>query len=529
MSNRSRRTIKVSNTTNDFSEVLEFKDSILRFSFQFDHLLITTKNQCFIYQLNNLTTPHYFDIKKTNGTILMLKQSHKYFALINLNGAQVYTYDGRLIKTIKLSNLRPETLRANYFSLNDQILAHKDGINGQIIHFIYLENQSKISNYSGKSELSNPNQYQHPLEIINIKLNTELKNPQRNDFNDNDESYQLCALLDKNSDLYILSHNQRQIKIFKLSTMIRDLYWHVDYNILACLHENKKNISIWLYPNAVFLDSSLLQEVLLTITSNDISSNGKIVEFSKNRITIEQQDRVKICLTINPFIILLHKHRQENRLDEAVRMCNFLDKSIHEIEPLEKNVRDSLWATLSVMSLEEKKFRIAEVTYAAIDNLDKVLYLNQINSLPSKEIISIEFELLIGNVELAEQLLIQKGYILRAVQLQLQLYHWKRALELAEKFNNRFNNFTVELSKKAEKDKSNFNDDFTEEIEPLPKNITVDLVHLVLSCRENYLRIRNKQETLEQFQKLFNENEHLAEWNKIDEKLKENFFAYTII
>ncbi|XP_027197642.2 intraflagellar transport protein Oseg5 [Dermatophagoides pteronyssinus] len=533
--NISRRSLKVNNSTNEFQEILEFKDPMLKFSLQFDHLIVVTKSQCFIYKINNFATPYHFEMKSDDLNRLMIKQSHKYFALINLSAANLYSYDGRFLKTIKLFNMRPESLLPNHVSMNDHIIAYRDSINIQMIHLIDLENQTKIVQKSSGIIGQSTDQYQHQLAIINIKLNTEQYRYKSS--SSNEDVHHLCAILDRNSDLYILSWTQNNvnsvlnsIKSFKLSPMIRDICWHVDYNLLVSLHENQKNLSIWLHPNAVFMDSSLLQDAILTLSSQEISSNSRIVEFSQNRITIERQDRLKIYMTVNPFVILLHKHKIDNRLDEAVRMCNFLDKSIHEIEPVERNVRDSLWATLAVMSLEQKQFRIAEVAYAAINKLDKVLYLNRIKTLKSQELITIESELLCGNFDLAENLLIQKGYFLRAIYLHLQLQNWIRAIDLAQKFNSKFPSFSIKISKKVNSEQQE------NEQEPInledPNEIKVDLIHMVISCWEKHCRKQQnskyKQQTKsEQLQKLANEIDYIVDWSLIEEKLQQDSFLYS--
>ncbi|OTF72479.1 Outer segment 5-like protein, partial [Euroglyphus maynei] len=524
VTNVSRRSLKVNNTTNEFQEILEFKDLILKFSIQFDHLIVVTKMQCFIYLMNNFATPYHFELKSEDLNRLMIRQSHKYFSLINLSAINLYSYDGRFLKTIKLFNMNAESLLPNL-----------------TIHLIDLENQAKSSSSSEMKRQSTNDQYQHQIGIINVKLNTEHKQQYKS--NESIGNH-LCAILDSNLDLYILSWTQnnlvttKNIKSFKLSPMIRDICWHNDYNLLLSFHENQKNLSIWLYPNAVFMDTSLSQDVILTLSSQELSTNSRIIEFDQNRITIERQDRLKIYMNVNPFVILLHKHKIENHLDEAIRMCNFLDKSIHEIEPVERNVRDSLWATLAVMSLERKQFTIAEVAYAAINKLDKVLYLNRIKTLTSKELITIEYELLCGNFELAENLLIQKGYYLRAIHINLQLQNWIHALDLAKKFNGKFPSFSLKndvddkLKENLEESSTNLNDDLKKYGE-----IKVDLIHLVISCwekhckkqqQDNNNRRNSKQQTqFEQLQKLSNEIDHIVDWSRIEEKLQQDSFLYS--
>lgn len=109
--NTSRRTIKVTNCTNDVGEMLDFRDSILRVSFAYNYLVVVTASQCFIYQTTNWTTPHHFDVK--NMDVVLIKQCQRYFLLMTANSANLYNYDGRFVRTIKLLNMRLESIRSS--------------------------------------------------------------------------------------------------------------------------------------------------------------------------------------------------------------------------------------------------------------------------------------------------------------------------------------------------------------------------------------------------------------------------------
>lgn len=107
----SRRAIKVTNCTTDLTEVLEFRDSITRMSFAYDHLVVLTTSQCFIYQSSNWTTPHHFDAK--NMEIVMIKQSRTLFLLMSPTTGSLYSYDGRFVRSVKLINQRLDSLSPN--------------------------------------------------------------------------------------------------------------------------------------------------------------------------------------------------------------------------------------------------------------------------------------------------------------------------------------------------------------------------------------------------------------------------------
>ena len=57
------------------AEELEFGDRIIEMSIGFDHLVVATARQCYIYSLQNLSTPHIFDLK---GSVSLILQSDRY-------------------------------------------------------------------------------------------------------------------------------------------------------------------------------------------------------------------------------------------------------------------------------------------------------------------------------------------------------------------------------------------------------------------------------------------------------------------
>ena len=371
-------------------------------------------------------------------------------------------------------------------SINNNTLAYKDGINQQTIHFIDMDNSKSASN----KERPN-NSYRHLIEVIAIKMSPE-----------SNQKEQICAFLDKNTDLYILSlgiSHRANLQAFKLSSMISDFIWHSESNVLVLLHDNQ-SLTIWLFPNAAFVDSSLLQDVLISVTNDELASkSSRIIDFAQSQLTVQRLDNVKVYIPVNPFVVLLHKLKANNRWQEAVKMCNFLDKSVNEVESIDRNVCNSLWATLAAMALEAKEFAIAEIAYAAINKLDKVLYLSKIKALPFPEASSAELELMSGNITDAELSFLQKGFVFRAILLNLELFQWKRALELAEKYNAKFSGITVEGSTIL---KSN---DEPIEDNQVPFDNNVSLIHLVLACRQSYLTSKRKTETIKEFQALFYE------------------------
>lgn len=92
-----------------------------------------------------------------------------------------------------------------------------------------------------------------------------------------------------------------------------------------------------------------------------------------------------------------------------------------------------MWACLAAMSAYAKDLTTAEIAYASLDEADKVQFIQQIKEIPVKEARNAEMALLCGNPQDAESILLQAALVFRAIMLNIQLYNWDRALELALK------------------------------------------------------------------------------------------------
>jgi intraflagellar transport protein 80 len=98
----------VRNVTTGVEEDLDFRDYVIKISIQFNHLIVITTSQCFIYKTSNWTAPHHFDLKETNVTLVL--QSDKHFLLIDIANVGLYSYEGRLLLNVKWVGMRIEAL-----------------------------------------------------------------------------------------------------------------------------------------------------------------------------------------------------------------------------------------------------------------------------------------------------------------------------------------------------------------------------------------------------------------------------------
>lgn len=73
-------------------------------SIAYNDLVVTTANQCYIYNFSNWNTPSIFDLKDSVSFII---QSAKYFCLLeSTNGIMIYNYEGKLISNPKIAGAK---------------------------------------------------------------------------------------------------------------------------------------------------------------------------------------------------------------------------------------------------------------------------------------------------------------------------------------------------------------------------------------------------------------------------------------
>ena len=90
------------------------------------------------------------------------------------------------------------------------------------------------------------------------------------------------------------------------------------------------------------------------------------------------------------------------------------------------------------MALAKKQLDIVEICLAELNEVAKVEYIQFIKSVPSEEGRQAELALFRRQPDDAERILLQASppLIYRAIKMNIKLYRWNRALEIAEKNRN---------------------------------------------------------------------------------------------
>lgn len=135
-------------------------------------------------------------------------------------------------------------------------------------------------------------------------------------------------------------------------------------------------------------------------------------------VTIRRSDGAVIAVSFYTFFTTLHHHVMNNKWQDGLSLCRITQNDI-------------LWTCMAVMATENKQLSAAEEAYAAIERYDKVDYIQQIQKISNKTDKLSEMSLLSGDLLAAEGILLQHGFIAEAIRINIQMYNWNRALELA--------------------------------------------------------------------------------------------------
>ena len=305
--------------------------------------------------------------------------------------------------------------------------------------------------------------FQHRLEIAEVALDQVGHSHQRK-----------LALVDKNRDLFLTSlafrSNTKNIQQApgKLGSMVISVAWNTQANMLAALQDTR--LTVYLYPSVIFVDKGLLGRTMIERDASEFGKRPTLVNFVGNHISIRRADGSLVTTAVSPYPAVIYKYVSGNRWSEATRLCRFVKD-------------DSLWAMLAAMATAAKQLDTAEVAYAAINEADKVHYIQYIRELPSKESRNAEMAVLTGNYQDAENILLQAGLTFRAILLNIYLHQWEKALDLAIKHKTH--------------------------------------VDTVLAYRVKYLNRFDKEESIKKYNEYMKEVD--IDWEKISAKIEVEF------
>jgi len=385
-------TIVVHDILNETKEELDFRDRVTDMSLAYGALVVTTNNQCFVYQSTNWNTPHVEDLKEP-PTLIVQCQHH--FALVDANGIQVISYEGRNLSTIKFSGLRTEFLNHQTLSICRDAVALVDPSSPKTIRVFDV--------YTGRA-VGSP--LTHKLDVVRIALNQQGSGADRT-----------LAILDKNKDMH-LTHAMNAQRSEKLGGMVDTFMWNDSTDMLIALIDEK--LVIYIYPSVVFVDKDLLPKTLQSKTCADAGKYAQIVAFYGAHCIIRKADGADLAMVTVPYPELLYQHFEKSQWEQAVRLCRYVKLP-------------ELWASLAAMAIQARALDTVEIALAAIEEVDKVQFVAHINKLPDDILRQAELALFCKRPDEALNILLQNKRMYRAIKLNIRMHRWGDALELALK------------------------------------------------------------------------------------------------
>lgn len=422
--------LRVEDILNETSEDLEFpRDRIVEVGLGYDWLVVMTISQCYVYSLQNLNTPHIFDIRAPPHFIHMSK---RYFLTLDpISGIQIISYEGRIISTPKFQGLRPEYLIREMISLSSDTVVIIDSVDNKNIYTLDVTSGKILSKLT------------HNTEVSSVALNQHINGPQE----------RILIFCDRRKELYVAStqtlgsnSNSNSNNIYKLHSNVESYCFNDEHDGLVLLADSK----LVLYYNVAgaFIERDLLPLSSLSVDATDYGRNAQIISFTNNRVSIRKIDGAIVIYIIASEISLLYELGRNNKWDECLRLCRHLKSDLLNSNSNRNTMNDLLisgsnnnnticiWALLAMLALIKKQLNIAELCYAELNEVAKVEYLQYIQSIPSEEGKQAEMALFKKNPDEAERILLQASPPLtyRAIKLNIELYRWNRALDLAVKY-----------------------------------------------------------------------------------------------
>lgn len=236
---------------------------------------------------------------------------------------------------------------------------------------------------------------------------------------------QLYATANAYSGGGIGSQQQQQqgilhIPIYKLASHVESFAFNDESNALVAFADEK--LVFWYHPEVAFIDHDLLDSVMVTVDGTEYGRNAHILAYTANRVSVRKIDGSILYVGSTPDLLLLDDLMRQNKWEEAVKLCR-LQKANY------------LWASLAAGAIQKKELETAEISLAELNEIPKFEYIQHIRNIPSEEGRQSALALYRRQPEEAERILLSANppLLYRAIKMNIELYRWHRALELAYK------------------------------------------------------------------------------------------------
>jgi intraflagellar transport protein 80 len=267
--------------------------------------------------------------------------------------------------------------------------------------------------YSGKQI---PFVLHHTLEIVELCLNHDGPLNERKIF-----------FIDRNRDLFLskiiqVKGSEASSSLHKIGSQIDTAAWNDTCEILLAIGDGK--LLVWNYPSMIYVDKTLMSNVLEVKDGSNFFKMCSISSFVGTNVMVRRADGTLLAHNLSFFPLMLYEMTSTNEWEKAVRLCRFVKNK-------------TLWTCLAGMAINRRHLETAEIALAAIDAVDKLHFILYVKRLPLEERKNAELALFNGKIDEAETILLQatpRALIYRAIKLNIRLFRWERALDLAIKY-----------------------------------------------------------------------------------------------
>ncbi|CAI5455053.1 unnamed protein product [Caenorhabditis angaria] len=393
-----KTTIEVRDVSSEIAkEKLETKERISRISILYQNLIVVTSSFIYIYSFKNWNTPIIMDYKER--TVNIITQCEKIFLVSDGLTIVVFNYEGRKLTDINPPGQVLSLLDDRKVDLANDTLVVRDRADHKIMHF-FDPNTGKTQ---GDGNLK------HEYEIQELTIN------QCGSVND-----RIVAFRDQIGAIYIALIKTFGVsqRVAKIGSLVEQLVFNDVTNMLGGISEGK--IVVWPLPNIAFLDRNLLQKSMIYKPVGNMGKFPQLASFAGNTVVLRKSDGCLVPVGISPFFSTINQLASNSKWDQAIRMCRSMNN-------------DALWATLAGASIYYKNMFATEIAYAALQEDEKVSLINEIKEKSDKDVRQAMQIILTGRVGDAEVHLERNGHPFRAMMIDIQMFRWKRALEIALK------------------------------------------------------------------------------------------------
>ena len=415
---------------------IETRENVGAFAFEHGHMIVGVGTKALVYEKGKWGAPKAS--VELGGRVTSFAQSRVGFAAHCVGASdaplRVFSYDGQkacdvpLQKTASVMNVLPSTLRSTHGTLSLApecvCVVSRDASTKRVSFFNLKNDVSRGAEPKPFATLS------HAMPVSSARLNQEGGFEAR-----------LVAFVDENRDLFVArvaslpkgdakDDSRKQtlskkagLRAFpvRLAGGVDAFAWSESGDGLVAASKSGA-VTAWHCACAVFVDPDLVRTTR-SVTETTARGDGLVVErFDGNRVTIRSGDGA-ICVSSvygqnGTFFPTLHADCENRQWDRAIRLCRFVRD-------------DSLWACLAARAVAVDELEPAAIAYAALEQIEKVRFIEKLRATPNVARRAADWAAFKREPEEAERILLGAGLVFRAIELNLRLFDWDRALEIA--------------------------------------------------------------------------------------------------